>query len=284
MKDLYKYIIEDEEYFKTYEEICEQYKGTKYENDNESIEFDFVSQFYKYCMFTFESYQRLLCEAVMYSNDLSIMFKKLYEKFPKAELSLHSAQLKDNSFMGKLFKKSMKCNHFITVSYPKKYGNILTNEVFVSLLNMFNCFTTNVEESDKKIIFRIEQRYCEKVTDDIYDNCKYVYHITSKRSAEKIKKYGLVAKESRKQGIYHPKRIYVTKETNKDVLKYFAKTLFPNDDYVVLQISIKQLKAVYRGNKIEFYIDPMYGTDHNGLYTLGPILPSCIEEIDVDKL
>lgn len=150
MKNLYKYIIEDGEYFKTYEELCEQYKGTEYENDNEFIEFDFACQFNVYCMFTFKSYQRLLYEAVMKSNDLPVMFKKLHERFPEAKLSLYSGQLKDNRFIGKLFKKSTKCNHFISVSYPKKYGNVLTNETFVSLLNMFNCFTTNIEEDDKK--------------------------------------------------------------------------------------------------------------------------------------
>lgn len=279
MKNLYKYIIEDGEYFKTYEELCEQYKGTEYENDNEFIELDFISQFNVYCIFTFESYKRLLYEAVMSSNDLELMMKQLNKFFSYAKLELRNAESKSKNFIGKLLNRKTVHQCFIKVSYNKSDGDMLNDERFLSLLNFFNCFVARKEENEFGTRFYIEQRYCSKLTDEIYKNNKYVYHITSKQSAEKIKKYGLIAKESRKNGIYHPKRIYVLKETDKNEIKTFAEKLYPYENYVVFRINLKLLEKKYNGRHIEFYLDPMYSSNCNGLYTLGPILPSCIEEI-----
>ena len=81
-----------------------------------------------------------------------------------------------------------------------------------------------------------------------------------------------------------PPRIYVLKEdTTYDELKQFAKKLYPYGNYVVLRIDLKKLKTP-KNDKLRFYVDPAYGSTRKGLYTLGPILPSCIEEINVDKL
>lgn len=284
MKNLNEYIVENSEYFKTYEEICKQYKGTKYENNSEYIELDFVSQFNVYCTFTFESYKRDLFEAVITSPNLELLMTQLNKKFSYAKLELYKSESKSKKFFGKLFNQKTTHMCFIKVSYNKSDGNMLNDEHFLSLLNFFNCFVARKEENDFGVRFYIEQRYCSKLTDEIYKDNKYVYHITSRQSAEKIKKYGLIAKESRKQGVYHPKRIYVLKETDKNEIKTFAEKLYPYKNFVVFRIDLTLLEKKYNGRHIEFYLDPMYSSNCNGLYTLGPILPSCIEEINVDKL
>lgn len=271
--DCIKYQSTSEYSFDTFEDFCK-----KSDDANEELYLD------SFCnnpsCSSFCTYQEYLFETLTRSYDLGKLFDTLISMYRNATFSLKDAY-ENKGFINSLLGRQKRYHLHIKVKYNKQKCNILDDERFKSLMNLYNCFVTRKIETDTICEFYIEQVYNSDVTLQTYKENRYLYHITSKEKWNKIKKYGLAAKEGQREYFNHPARIYVLREdTDIEEIKLFAKKLYPENNYIILKIDLKKLKTP-KNEKLRFYTDPAYGSSIKGLYTLGPILPSCIEEIEL---
>lgn len=290
--DCIKYDGMNKYVFDSFEDFCKKYatidcNHISYKNSNRMIDIAedaYIDTFFEgitSCSFT--TYQEYLFETLTRSYDLGKLFETLASKYKNARFCLRSTT-ENEGFINNLLGRQKRYNLHIMVQYNKRKIDLINDKSFKSLLNLYNCFVTRKSENDAIVEFYIEQVYTNDVTTQTYKENRFLYHITSLDKYSKIRKYGLFAKEGHRDYFNHPARIYVLREDTKyDELKRFAEKLYPDKDYVVLRIDLKKIKTP-RNEKLRFYVDPAYGNTRKGLYTLGPILPSCIEEIDVDKL
>lgn len=277
--------------FKTFEEFCFDnakinencVSDDEYAKINDIIEDAYINTFFITTgLCSFCTYQEFLFETLTRSYDLEKLFKTLVEKYKYARFTLKDT-FEKHSFIDNILGRKKRYHLYINVKYDKRKNNLLNDNSFKSLMNLYNCFVTRKIETDTIVDFYIEQTYSNDVTQNTYKENRFLYHITSEDKLYKIKKYGLIAKEGKRDYFNHPSRIYVLKEsTSFDELKKFAELLYPDKNYTILKIDLKKIKTP-KNEKLRFYIDPAYGSSRNGLYTLGPILPSCIEEININK-
>jgi len=146
------------------------------------------------------------------------------------------------------------------------------------------------EKQENPIEFKILQY--EKNFDDIVNvkQWSYIYHITSKRHLENIRKIGLMPK-STNNAFNYPERVYFMKgsvqrsEAKKlaDMLKYvkennpnFNPLLKNNNDYVLLQIDTSNLN-----DNMIFYNGQDFSSE---IFTYSNIPPSAIKLVDFSVL
>jgi len=102
----------------------------------------------------------------------------------------------------------------------------------------------------------------------------FLYHISSEANLPKILKNGLVPKSKSKK-VYHPERIYFTKDINDSLLLKSQFEEHFNNKMVILKISTKGLKD------FKLYNDPDYS--NYGVFTLDNIPPQNINQLDIIK-
>lgn len=155
------------------------------------------------------------------------------------------------------------------------------NPRFISLCNLYNVFISEEKKPypDLDLTWVVfDQTKPDNVTDDIYRENEFLYHITNHVVVDKILKYGLQPKSHSKKS-YHPERIYLfTSYTPINVLKNMMNQL--NGD-TLLKINIQKFKREYK-QKLNFYIDPSFPVENNeyiAVFTENTIYPTVIEEI-----
>lgn len=153
------------------------------------------------------------------------------------------------------------------------------NKQFISLCNLYNVYISEEKKPYPNLDLTwvvFDQTKPKDVTDEIYKENKFLYHITNSKVVDKILKYGLQPKSHSKKS-YHPERIYLfTSYTPINVLKNMMQQL--NGD-TLLKIDIQKFKREYK-QKLNFYIDPDFiqvNGDYIAVFTENTIYPTVID-------
>lgn len=162
-------------------------------------------------------------------------------------------------------------NKYYDVAIYVDYNFDLQNSDFKSICNLYNVYISNITDVKNCIEIIFKQRKTKEVTESIYNECKYLYHITRSKNVDKILKFGLQPKTHSKKS-YHPERIYVLsdKVPYKDIDKYMRKL----EGDVLLKIDLS--KTI--NDKLKLYIDPDSGYV-DGFYCENFIPSSCISVV-----
>ena len=127
-------------------------------------------------------------------------------------------------------------------------------ELLKKVMPMFGYFLSRIEDFDNKRykgwkILTFEPKFNKYITEEIFDHCSYLYHVSPKKHEKKIMAQGLLPK-SKNDYLDYPDRVYLLKdstyETNTNgfididvkvferLIKnlYFAKILKKSNDYV----------------------------------------------------
>jgi uncharacterized protein (DUF736 family) len=146
-------------------------------------------------------------------------------------------------------------------SNPEQHSQVYTSKFLRDLI---------LKEEPSYILFTLEAKY-----DPIVDVPKYVYHITSQKFINSIKKVGLKPKSLQKRS-QHPERVYVAfSEEDLELLLKTLKYHFAKNQGVKLTINTDRLKG-------PFYKDPNFAG--HGAYTYQNIpLEAIVEYIPIQE-
>jgi hypothetical protein len=188
---------------------------------------------------------------------------------------------------------------YAKIEYDQKNGNFFVDEIplkhkeaFKRKLDSYGYFIGDEQIDDKDpSIFSalVEPKFPTEIPFSyLHDKIKYCYHITSEKYIEKIKKIGLIPKESNRE-FYQTSgnRIYflISDDPKNDIP--LLKNMILSDDkrkfilkqpkkYYLLRINFHELN-----NDIVFYRDPRLIPDGpfkgQGIFTLRNISPDKIE-------
>ena len=159
-------------------------------------------------------------------------------------------------------------NKYYDVAIYVSYQFDTNNPDFKSICNLYNVYISSITDNKNCIEIIFKQKKTKEVTDKVYNDCKYLYHITKSKYLNKIMNFGLQPKSHSKKA-YHPERIYLLsdKVSYSDINKY--KKLLDGD--IIIKIDL----AKTINDKIKLYVDPDSGRV-NGYYCENFIPPSCL--------
>jgi hypothetical protein len=135
-----------------------------------------------------------------------------------------------------------------TLTFIIKNLEDFNKEEFLKRIDTYGYFLVKNEKyEDNKEIFQIEPKYPIEIEKKEFEGSR-IFHVTSKKNLEKIKKIGLVAKESTTPFPHPNNRIYFFATNDpekyiprlKDVISKGKKDL---DDYIVFEILVEDLPA-----------------------------------------
>lgn len=192
--------------------------------------------------------------------------------------------------------------HTISIDISTKSGLITAvfkkdkfqKDKLLKILDTYGYFIgdTVINDNNQTVSVLIEPKFPAELPSELIGKLKYAYHITTNDYIDKIKKIGLIPKQSSRPLFDHSgNRIYllVTPDFNKDVAA-LANMIKRNDSrknrstehinkellYYVLRIDMSALQR-----KLFFYRDPRMVSDVHlsgiGIFTLGNIPPENIE-------
>lgn len=134
----------------------------------------------------------------------------------------------------------------------------------------WNLFRTDKDE-DNKTIFSFEKRYPTSFyARNILNITDKIYHIGPSNIIDKVKKQGLMPKESKSPGFYNEPRIYLSFEKDYYDLEDLA-SIRDVDSMVIFEIDVTKLNSEHK-----FLWD---GRMPNAFFTLEPIPPKAINII-----
>lgn len=134
----------------------------------------------------------------------------------------------------------------------------------------WNLFRTDKDE-DNKTIFSFEKRYPTSFyARNILNITDKIYHIGPSNIIDKVKKQGLIPKESKSPGFYNEPRIYLSFEKDYYDLEDLA-SIRGVDTMVTFEIDVNRLNPEHK-----FFWD---GRMPNAFFTLEPIPPKAINII-----
>lgn len=134
----------------------------------------------------------------------------------------------------------------------------------------WNLFRTDKDE-DNKTIFSFEKRYPTSFyARNILNITDKIYHIGPSNIIDKVKKQGLIPKESKSPGFYNEPRIYLSFEKDYYDLEDLA-SIRDVDSMVIFEIDVTKLNSEHK-----FFWD---GRMPNAFFTLEPIPPKAINII-----
>ena len=162
-------------------------------------------------------------------------------------------------------------NKYYDVAVYVSYQFDTNNPDFKSICNLYNVYISSITDNKNCIEIVFKQKKTKEVTDKIYSECKYLYHITKSKYVNKILNFGLQPKSHSKKA-YHPERIYLLsdKVAYSDINKY--KKMLDGD--VIIRIDLSKTL----NDKIKLYVDPDSGRVP-GYYCENFIPPSCLSII-----
>lgn len=134
----------------------------------------------------------------------------------------------------------------------------------------WNLFRTDKDE-DNKTIFSFEKRYPTSFyARNILNITDKIYHIGPSNIIDKVKKQGLIPKESKSPGFYNEPRIYLSFEKDYYDLEDLA-SIRDVDSMVIFEIDVTKLNPEHK-----FFWD---GRMPNAFFSLEPISPNAITVI-----
>lgn len=134
----------------------------------------------------------------------------------------------------------------------------------------WNLFRTDKDE-DNKTIFSFEKRYPTSFyARNILNITDKIYHIGPSNIIDKVKKQGLIPKESKSPGFYNEPRIYFSFEKDYYDLEDLA-SIRDVDSMVIFEIDVTKLNSEHK-----FFWD---GRMPNAFFSLEPISPNAITVI-----
>lgn len=134
----------------------------------------------------------------------------------------------------------------------------------------WNLFRTDKDE-DNKTIFSFEKRYPTSFyARNILNITDKIYHIGPSNIIDKVKKQGLIPKESKSPGFYNEPRIYLSFEKDYYDLEDLA-SIRDVDSMVIFEIDVTKLNSEHK-----FFWDVRMP---NAFFTLEPIPPKAINII-----
>lgn len=134
----------------------------------------------------------------------------------------------------------------------------------------WNLFRTDKDE-DNKTIFSFEKRYPTSFyARNILNITDKIYHIGPSNIIDKVKKQGLIPKESKSPGFYNEPRIYFSFEKDYYDLEDLA-LIRDVDSMVIFEIDVTKLNSEHK-----FFWD---GRMPNAFFSLEPISPNAITVI-----
>lgn len=135
----------------------------------------------------------------------------------------------------------------------------------------WNLFRTDKDE-DNKTIFSFEKRYPTSFyARNILNITDKIYHIGPSNIIDKVKKQGLIPKESKSPGFYNEPRIYLSFEKDYYDLEDLA-SIRDVDSMVIFEIDVTKLNSEHK-----FFWD---GRMPSAFFTLEPIPPKAISIIE----
>lgn len=162
-------------------------------------------------------------------------------------------------------------NKYYDVAIYVDHSFNLQDSDFKSICNLYNVYISSVTDRKNCVEVIFKQRKTKEVTEKVYNECKYLYHITKSKRVDKILKFGLQPKTHSKKA-YHPERVYVLsdKVPYEEIKKYKKKL----EGDILLKIDLSKTE----NDKLKLYVDPDSGYV-DGFYCENFIPPSCISVV-----
>ena len=180
-----------------------------------------------YCKY-FGERDEMIFETLLFSYSLNKFEKDLYKYFKKHIFYTAISNKRDE-----------ENNLYYDIKVCFKPGFDFENKRYKSLINFYNLYEaeSKTDKNGKHIWFK--QDKTKDMTEKIYSEHKYLYHITKSIYLDKILKYGLQPKSKTKNNEYHPYRVYLLPDTTPYRILMNYKKLLDGD--VILKIDLSKL-------------------------------------------
>ena len=181
----------------------------------------------------------------IYENLKSHDVKKLQYKLKKE----YGNKIRFQNYLGDI-KKS-----FLIIPVDNDVSFFIDNEKINNILSFYNYYLSYSDNDNGRNYLFIEPRYSDKVSDEIYNSHKYIYHFTDKLSAKSILETGLRIKNRGYREF--PERIFLYAtdkkiEDDKENIYKFILKVCNRKRIKEYGISVLRIK---NDGKIDFYND-----------------------------